>query len=96
MDFSDYESEREYFLIKYDDIALVAVVNQADGSEALFGPFRNGLEAMDWFLTVPIGVRVYFVPLRRPDKKRTKDDFYTPDRMLSRDEYAETVQHPSA
>jgi hypothetical protein len=91
LDFEEYESEREYFAIKYSDIALIAVVNQPNGGEALFGPFKNGLEAMDWFLTVPVGVRVFFVPLRRPEKKRVREDFYLPEHMLAKDEYSETV-----
>ena len=96
MDWVDFEDEREFFVAKYKHTALVAVVYQADGGNALFGPFANGEEAMDWFQTVPMGVRVHLVPLRRPNKKRTKDDFYLPERMLSEDEFVETVQHPSA
>lgn len=38
---------------------------------------------MKWLLTVPMGVRVRFAPLRTPNVQRTYDDFYAPDKMLN-------------
>lgn len=96
MDWADYLDKREHFIREYEFTVLVAHVSQPDQDLALFGPFNGGKEAMDWMeQSVPTGVAITFFPLRRPWKTRIKDDFFTPRRMLTKDEY-ETLSHPLA
>lgn len=86
-DFEDFDDAREIFVHRYRHTPTVACVGQPSGGFELFGPFITPEEAMDWMLTVPMGVRVVFLPLRRTDKKRTANEFYLPPHMLKDDEY---------
>lgn len=87
MDWNDFELERERFISDYKNISLVAYVPQPNQEMMLFGPFVDGEEAMDWMVTVPSGVQVTFVPLRRAFRNRVKNDFFVPRHMIPKDEY---------
>ena len=87
MDWNDFELERERFISDYRNISLVAYVSQPNLEMMLFGPFVDGEEAMEWMITVPSGVQIHFVPLRRPFKNRVKDDFFLPRHMIAKDDY---------
>lgn len=51
---------------------------QVDAGEKLYGPFRNGAEAILWRDKQPLDVVISFRPLRNPDVERTLNDFYMP------------------
>lgn len=57
------------------DTPLIAQVN---AGEKLYGPFRNGKEALEWLAKQPSDVVISFRPLRNPNVKRTLNDFYMP------------------
>ena len=96
MDWADFLDKSEEFMARYERTVLVAHVSQPNGELALWGPFNGGQEALDWMTRcVPNSVWVTFVPLRKADGRATKDDFYTPRRMLTSDDFA-TVSHPFA
>ncbi len=57
------------------DTPLIAQIN---GGEKLYGPFRNGKEALEWHAKQPLDVVIYFAPLRNPNVERTLNDFYQP------------------
>lgn len=62
-------------MIKDITTPLVAQIN---AGEKLYGPFRNGIEAMAWRAKQPSDVSISFRPLRNPDVERTLNDFYQP------------------
>lgn len=94
MDWEDFEDARKVFVSSHKGEILVAQVTQPTGEPALFGPFATPDEAMDWMLKVPTNVRVRFVPLRRPDKERSHDEFFLPNYMLKDDEYTNNSVTP--
>lgn len=96
MDWNDYQDKREGFVLEYKNTWLVAHVSQPNQEMVLFGPFANGEEALDWMETVPNGVPITFVPMRRPDKHRSNIDFFMPARFLHASEFDRsiTVSHP--
>ena len=57
------------------DTPLVAQIN---AGEKLYGPFRNGREALEWRAKQPSDVVISFRPLRNPNVARTLNDFYQP------------------
>lgn len=57
------------------DTPLVAQIN---AGEKLYGPFRNGREALEWREKQPLDVVISFRPLRNPCVERTLNDFYQP------------------
>lgn len=57
------------------DTPLVAQIN---AGEKLYGPFRNGREALEWRAKQPLDVVISFRPLRNPNVERTLNDFYQP------------------
>jgi len=57
------------------DTPLIAQVN---AGEKLYGPFRNGKEALEWLAKQPSDVVISFRPLRNPNVERTLNDFYMP------------------
>ena len=57
------------------DTPLVAQIN---AGEKLYGPFRNGREALEWRAKQPSDVVISFRPLRNPNVERTLNDFYQP------------------
>lgn len=68
-------------LIKhFPDTPLVAVLYM-DTTMKMFGPFKGGAEAGEWYRTVPQGVRILWQPLRNPRIKRDYGDFYLPERL---------------
>ena len=60
------------------DTPLVAQIN---AGEKLYGPFRNGREALEWQAKQPSDVVISFRPLRNPNVKRPLNDFYQPHYM---------------
>jgi hypothetical protein len=96
MDWNDYQDRRESFVIEYRNTVLVAYVAQPNQEMVLFGPFANGEVALDWMETVPSGVRVSFLPVRRPDIARKNIDFFQPSRFVDKSEFdrSGTVLHP--
>ena len=54
------------------------LVAQVNAGEKLYGPFRNGEEALEWRDKQPLDVAISFRPLRNPNVKRTLNDFYKP------------------
>lgn len=51
---------------------------QINAGEKLYGPFRNGKEALEWRAKQPLDVLISFRPLRNPNVERTLNDFYKP------------------
>lgn len=90
---SDYSDFREEMEARFPDTPLIAEVSQpSPHAPKVYGPFENGKDAMEWLLTVPMNVRVRFIPLRDPRVKRDYNDFYTPDHLLDLDkEYRKSV-----
>lgn len=89
-----YEDFRDEIIGRYPNTVLIAEVTQPSShSSRVYGPFADGEHATKWLLTVPIGVRVRFTPLRNPNTKRSYEDFYNPDKMLDLDkEFTQTTQ----
>ncbi len=54
------------------------LVAQINAGEKLYGPFLNGLEALEWRAKQPTDVDISFRPLRNPNVERTYNDFYKP------------------
>lgn len=54
------------------------LVAQINAGEKLYGPFRNGKEALEWRAKQPLDVLISFRPLRNPNVERTLNDFYKP------------------
>lgn len=82
-DAQDYDQFREEMEARFPNTCMIAEVSQpSPHPPKVYGPFANGTEAMEWLLTVPMRVRVRFIPLRNPNVKRTYDDFYAPEHLL--------------
>jgi hypothetical protein len=64
---------------------LIAVVCADGGELKMYGPFDNGVAALEWYERQPKGVRITFRPLRNPNVERTYDDFYLPIHMENED-----------
>jgi len=64
---------------------LIAILPAGSGEIKMYGPFDNGVSALEWFDKQPKGVRVTFRPLRNPNVDRTYDDFYLPIYMENED-----------
>lgn len=89
----DYTEFRDEMEARFPNTPLIAQVSQpSPHAPRVYGPFSNGKDAMEWLLTVPMGVRVQFIPLRDPRVKRDYHDFYAPDGLLDMDkEYGNSV-----
>lgn len=61
------------------------LVAQINAGEKLYGPFRNGKEALEWRAKQPSDVVISFRPLRNPNVERTLNDFYQPLYMENED-----------
>ena len=64
---------------------LIAVVPADGGELKMYGPFDNGIAALEWYKKQPEGVRITFRPLRNPNVERTYGDFYLPIHMENED-----------
>lgn len=64
---------------------LIAVVSADGGELKMYGPFDNGIAALEWYKRQPKDVRITFRPLRNPDVVRTYGDFYLPIHMENED-----------
>ena len=51
---------------------------QINAGDKLYGPFRNGREALEWEAKQPLDVVISFRTLRNPNIERTLNDFYQP------------------
>lgn len=65
-------------MLKSVKTPLIAVVSADGGELKMYGPFNNGITALEWSQEQPEGVRITFRPLRNPDVVRTYEDFYLP------------------
>ena len=65
-------------MLKSIKTPLIAVVSADGGELKMYGPFDNGITALEWYQEQPEGVRITFRPLRNPDVVRTYEDFYLP------------------
>jgi len=55
------------------------VIAELMTNSKIYGPFANGLEALEWHKQQPEGVRIVFRALRNPNVDRTYEEFYLPD-----------------
>ncbi len=76
----------------FPDTPLVAVLYM-DTTMKMFGAFKNGMEAGEWYRTIPHGVKIVWQPLRNPHIKRDYGDFYLPERLENLEkEYDHTIK----
>lgn len=57
------------------------VIAQVNAGKKIYGPFANGLEALEWYKKQPEGVVITFRALRNPKVDRTYEEFYLPEHM---------------
>jgi hypothetical protein len=72
----DTENFRNFardMITKFPNTPLVAL---ASASKRHYGPFANGIDAMNWYAQQPQQVFMAFIPLRNPNITRTPYDFY--------------------
>ena len=68
-------------MLKSVTTPLIAIVPEENGELKMYGPFDNGIAALEWYEKQPKDVRITFRPLRNPDVTRTYNDFYLPIRL---------------
>ena len=72
-------------MLKSVTTPLIAIVPEENGELKMYGPFDNGIAALEWYEKQPKDVRITFRPLRNPDVTRTYNDFYLPIRLENED-----------
>ena len=72
-------------MLKSVTTPLIAIVPEENGELKMYGPFDNGIAALEWYEKQPKEVRIGFRPLRNPDVTRTYNDFYLPIRLENED-----------
>ena len=72
-------------MLKSVTTPLIAIVPEDNGELKMYGPFDNGIAALEWYEKQPKDVRITFRPLRNPDVTRTYNDFYLPIRLENED-----------
>ena len=72
-------------MLKLVTTPLIAIVPEENGELKMYGPFDNGIAALEWYEKQPKDVRITFRPLRNPDVTRTYNDFYLPIRLENED-----------
>ena len=72
-------------MLKSVTTPLIAIVPEENGELKMYGPFDNGIAALEWYEKQPKEVRITFRPLRNPDVTRTYNDFYLPIRLENED-----------